>query len=99
MHFATQLAPHPVELLSAVSSKNIAVVGFSFTPGDLHVQAVVRLAIARVDTLKRLIIANPSQYDRERIRAVFSRQLEQNVIVRQYDDLRPFVGALPGCLD
>jgi hypothetical protein len=81
------------------NARTIAVVGFSFTPADLHVQAVVRLAIARSNSLKRLVIANPSGGDRERIRAVFSQQLGKNVIVRQYDDFEQFVDALPGCLE
>lgn len=81
------------------NAKTIAVVGFSFTPTDLHVQAVVRLAIARSNSLRHLVIANPSTEDRERVRAVFSQQLGPKVIVRQYDNFKQFIGALPGCLD
>jgi hypothetical protein len=80
------------------SARRIAVVGFSFTPTDLHVEAVVRLAIARGPGLKTLVIANPSKSDRRRIRSVFSRQLEQGAVVRQYDDFNEFVKAMPSCL-
>lgn len=80
------------------NARTIAVVGFSFTPTDLHVEAVVRLALARSGNLKTLIIANPSQADRQRIRAVFSRQLNQRAVVRQYNDFQEFANALPDCL-
>jgi hypothetical protein len=76
----------------------IAVVGFSFTPTDLHVEAVARLALARGPALKTLVIANPSADDRRRIRAVFSKQLERGGVVRQYDDFQAFVQALPSSL-
>lgn len=81
------------------NARTIAVVGFSFTPTDLHVEAVVRLALARSNRLRTLIIANPSRDDRRRIRAVFSRRLTNRTLVRQYNDFQEFVNALPGCLD
>jgi hypothetical protein len=81
------------------TAKCIAVVGFSFTPTDLHVEAVVRLAAARSSgSLKTLVIANPSEVDRRRIRSVFSKQLEKGTVVRQYDSFEQFVDALPDCL-
>lgn len=81
------------------TAKTIAVVGFSFTPTDLHVEAVVRLAVARSGPLKTLVVANPSRDDRQRIRAVFSRPLNNRAVVRQYTDFQEFVNALPDCLD
>lgn len=81
------------------NARSIAVLGFSFTPGDLHVQAVVRLAMARSSSLRRLIIANPSKDDREQIRAVFAQRLRSDVVVRQYDDLAQFVRASPECFE
>ena len=86
------------------NARSIAVVGFSFTPTDLHVEAVVRLALARNRSLRTLTIANPSRNDRERIRHVFSRALAPRTganttpIVRQYDSFEQFVGALPEAL-
>jgi len=59
---------------------------------------VVRLALARASGLKTLVIANPSQDDRRRIRTVFSKTLEQGGVVRQYDGFEEFVNALPECL-
>jgi hypothetical protein len=48
--------------------------------------------------LRRLVIANPSARDRERIRAVFSQRLDGDVLVTQYDDFKQMVDALPGSL-
>jgi len=67
----------------------IALVGFSFTPTDLHVESLFRIALAK-SNLKTLIIANPSASDRRRIRSVFARPLEKDCIVRQYDYLSDF---------
>jgi hypothetical protein len=84
---------------SVRNARTVVIAGFSFTPTDLHVEAVVRLALARSNSLKTLVIANPSRGDRERIRAVFSRALNnQRAVVRQYEDFEQFVGALPDAL-
>ncbi len=81
------------------SAKVIAIAGFSFTPTDLHVEAVMRLALARSNSLRLLVIANPSREHRERIRAIFSRRLAGNVLVRQYDYFKDFTDALPDCMN
>lgn len=67
----------------------IAMVGFSFTPTDLHVESLFRIALAK-SSLKTLFIANPSQADRRRIRSVFARPLEGGCVVRQHDSLHDF---------
>ncbi|MDF1597093.1 MAG: hypothetical protein P1T08_13515 [Acidimicrobiia bacterium] len=67
----------------------IALVGFSFTPTDLHVESLFRIALAK-SPLKTLVIANPSPTDRRRIRSVFARPLERGCVVRQYDYLSDF---------
>ncbi|MCC5952797.1 MAG: SIR2 family protein [Acidimicrobiia bacterium] len=64
----------------------ICLAGFSFTPTDLHVESLFRIALAR-GNLKQLLIANPSRDDRARIRSVFSRPLQSGCMVRQFDDL------------
>ncbi len=78
------------------NARHIAVVGFSFTPTDLHVQSLFRVALAK-SNLKTLVIANPSQEDRGNVRAVFAKALERSVIVRQYNDFEAFVSAYPEC--
>ena len=66
----------------------IALVGFSFTPTDLHVDSLFRIARAGSnDPLRSLVIANPSKSDRRRIRSVFSRSLGKGCLVRQYSTL------------
>ncbi len=78
------------------NARHIAVVGFSFTPTDLGVQSLFRVALAK-SNLKTLVIANPSQTDRGHVRAVFAKALEGNVMVRQYQDFAAFLDAYPGC--
>ena len=74
----------------------IALVGFSFTPTDLHVDSLFRIAQAGGNNrLRSLVIANPSKSDRRRIRSVFSRSLEQGCLVRQYSTLGDFARATP----
>lgn len=79
------------------TAKCIAVVGFSFTPTDLHVEALFRLALAG-GGLRTLVIANPSGSDRARIREIFARPLSKGAVVRQYDSFQDFARALPECL-
>lgn len=76
------------------TADTVALVGFSFTPTDLHVDSLFRFALADA-SLKRLVIANPSPEHRRKIRAIFSNQLRQGAIVRQYDTLEDLAGALP----
>lgn len=80
------------------NAKSIAIVGFSFTPTDLHAESLFRIALAR-ERLRTVVIANPSQQDRYRIRQVFSRSLERDTVVRQYDGFDQFVSAFPECMD
>lgn len=79
------------------SAESIAVVGFSFAPTDLHVEATFRLALAR-SKLKTLVIANPSEGDRLRTREVFAKALQKKAVVRQYDGFSDFVDAWPDCM-
>lgn len=72
------------------NAEQIAFVGFSFTPTDLHVEALFRIALAKQNKLRELIIANPSQDHRRRIRSVFAKPLEGGLLLRQYDDLAQF---------
>lgn len=80
-------------------AEQIAIVGFSFTPTDLHVESLFRLALAK-SKLRTLVIANPSFEDRQRIRRVFAGSLAANgTVVRQYDSLQAMVAAWPHCLN
>ena len=72
---------------------SIALVGFSFTPTDLHVESLFRMAVAKSD-LSSLLIANPSRDHRRRIRSVFAKPLDRGCLVRQYGDLEEFASHL-----
>lgn len=55
----------------------LAFIGFSFTPTDLHVEALFRIALANNRRIERVVIANPNQDHRRRIRAVISHVLRR----------------------
>jgi hypothetical protein len=77
----------------------IAIIGFSFTPTDLHVESLFRLALKRTP-LRTLVIVNPTAGDRERIRRVFASSLASDgAVVREYNDLAGFAAAWPAALD
>jgi hypothetical protein len=80
------------------AARHVAVVGFSFVPTDLPVESLFRVALAKAPALKTLVIANPSQDHRQRVREVFAKSLEGGAIVRQYDSFEEFVAAVPDCL-
>ena len=74
----------------------LAFIGFSFTPGDLHAESMFRVALSGNTTLESLIIANPDQDHRRKIRSVLSRQLQnRDTRVVQYDKLRDLAAYLP----
>ena len=80
--------------LAIRKARTIAFIGFSFTPTDLDVEALFRLALASNKVLKRVIIANPSRDHRRRIRTILSPALEGGARVVQFDsfnDLAPFL--------
>lgn len=67
----------------------LAFVGFSFTPTDLDVEALFRLAlISGKKKLKRVVIANPSGDHRRRIRSILAPSLRDGASVVQFDDFR-----------
>lgn len=77
------------------NAEMIALVGFSFTPTDLHVESLFRIALAGNNNLHSLVIANPSQDDRRRIRSVFSQSLSHGCLVRQYSTLADLAASVP----
>ena len=69
-------------------AENLTLIGFSFTPTDLYVESLFRLALARKPALKRVVIVNPSQDDRKRIRNILAPALRNDVRVIQFDRLK-----------
>jgi SIR2-like domain len=76
------------------NARSITLIGFSFTPTDLHVESLFRVALAKTGRLKKLVIVNPSREHRARIRTVFSKPLEAGCIVQQYDTLADYARQL-----
>lgn len=79
------------------NAKTIALVGFSFTPTDLHVDSLFRFALAG-GNLETLVIVNPNRDHRQRVRHVFSKELAGGAIVRQYDGMAQFADSIPDAL-
>jgi hypothetical protein len=72
-------------------AKKVTLIGFSFTPTDTHVDSFFRTALAGNTKLEEVIIVNPSQNDRRRIRSVFGTQLSRGKVrVVQFDYLSEF---------
>jgi hypothetical protein len=77
----------------------IAFVGFSFTPTDLDVEALFRLALASGKrALRRVVIANPNKEHRERIRSILAPSLRDGAILVQFDDFRALAPHMPEVL-
>ena len=68
----------------------ICLIGFSFTPTDLHVDSLFRLAMAENTDLRRLVIVNPSADHRRAIRSVLRAQLDKDIRLVQFDDFSEF---------
>lgn len=71
-------------------SSTIAFIGFSFTPTDLHVDALFRLALTANRNLERVIIVNPSAEHRRRIRSILARSLQGGARLIQFDMFEEF---------
>lgn len=71
-------------------------VGFSFTPTDLHVDSLFRVALAGNKNLELVVIVNPDPEHRRAIRAVMADQLARDIRLVQFDTLSTFA---PHCGD
>ena len=76
------------------NAKTITLIGFSFTPTDLHVESLFRVALAKTSGLRKLVIVNPTQAHRARIRNVFSKPLETGCVVQQYETLDDYASQI-----
>jgi hypothetical protein len=63
-------------------------IGFSFTPTDLEVEALFRLAMASNKKLTRVVIANPDAEHRRRIRSIIATALKDGAVVTQFDSFK-----------
>lgn len=72
------------------SAQVLAFIGFSFTPTDLHVNSLFRMALGRNRRLENIVIVNPNADHRRAIRAVCRYQLDRKVRLTQFDSLAEF---------
>jgi hypothetical protein len=80
-------------------AKTVCLVGFSFTPTDLHVDSLFRVALAANRRLELVVIVNPSADHRRSIRAVFSTQLNRDIRLVQFDRFGQFAPHAKQVLD
>lgn len=76
--------------LALRKSSVITFIGFSFTPTDLHVESLFRLALAANSKLERIVIVNPNQEHRRRIQDILTRPLEREVRLVLFDTFAEF---------
>lgn len=62
------------------SAQTLTIIGFSFPQTDQAVEALFRISLAESISLKKLIIVNPSEEDRYRIRQVCAPALARNKV-------------------
>lgn len=72
------------------SSRQLVFVGFSFTPTDLHVDSLFRMALGKNTRLDEIVIVNPNRDHRQAIRAVCRSQLDREVRLTQFNYLSEF---------
>lgn len=68
----------------------LCLTGFSFTPTDLHVDSLFRLAVAMNSRLETAILVNPDRDHRRSIRAVLGAQLARDIRIVQFDRFADF---------
>ena len=76
----------------------IVFVGFSFTPTDLHVEALFRLALASGSNARTIIVANPNDEHRRRIRSIVMPGSKPETRVIQFASFEELATPLPGLL-
>lgn len=84
--------------LAIRKAQTLALIGFSFTPTDLHVEALFRVALADRPALEHILIVNPSHEHRQRIRSVLTAALGKGARVTQFDRFRDAYPHLPELL-
>jgi len=71
-------------------AKNLIIIGYSLPATDLHANALFRTSI-RSEQLRSLVIVNPSQKDRARIRSVVRRGISAETRVLSFDSVPEFL--------
>ena len=73
-------------------AEHIVVIGYSLPPTDLHSVALFRTSLKKA-ALKSLVVVNPDQKARRRIRTLFHRGLSTKTKILSFDYLSEFVAS------
>lgn len=73
---------------SLSKSKNVIMIGYSFSNNDLHSSALFRLALRH--PLERIIIVNPNQDARRRARTALEGGIGPATIISQFESFKDF---------
>jgi len=73
-------------------AKHVVVLGYSMSPNDLHATALFQTSL-RPGGLKSLVVVNPDQHARRRIRSVLQRGLDARSIVLSFERFEHFLAA------
>lgn len=76
------------------AATRIVVIGYSLPPSDQHAEALLRFGVKR-RALNSLVIVNPDQAARVRLRTAFQSGLKETTRVHSFDYLSEFVQAEP----
>lgn len=68
----------------------LIVIGYSLSPTDLHANALFRTSV-RHEGLRSLVVVNPCQQDRARMRAAVQRGLSADTKILSFDTLQEFL--------
>jgi len=71
-------------------AKNLIIIGYSLPASDLHANALFRTSI-RSEQLNSLVIVNPNQEDRSRIRSVIRQGISANTRVLSFKSFPEFL--------
>lgn len=74
------------------AATRVVVIGYSLPPSDQHAEALLRFGVKR-DSLESLVIVNPDQVARRRIRTAIQQGLKSTTRILSFDYLEEFVNA------
>jgi hypothetical protein len=76
------------------AATRVVIIGYSLPPSDQHAEALLRFGIKR-DSLDSLVIVNPDQGSRKRLRTALERGIKASTRVHSFDYLSEFAQADP----
>jgi hypothetical protein len=76
------------------AATRVVIIGYSLPPSDQHAEALLRFGIKR-ESLESLVIVNPDQGSRKRLRTALERGIKASTRVHSFDYLSEFAQADP----